>query len=252
MTRRIEQIAIIGLGQVGGSLAWAFKQCSDSGSDRAPAPVVTGCDREDHVVSEALRRGIIDRAIECDEVATADLVILATPVGEIIALVPRVAKSMKAGSILLDVGSTKGEIVAEMNRSARAVQRAVHCFGGHPVSGTERSGPEGWDRRFFADRPFVIVETESSRPEAKETLTVLLTAIGSTVVFMDAGAHDALLDAGNFIATIERRQGMKIACIEEIAWRNGWITPDQLSEIAGTMPNSDYSRYLLELLSSGH
>jgi glucose-1-phosphate thymidylyltransferase len=76
--------------------------------------------------------------------------------------------------------------------------------------------------------------------------------LGRGFAWLDAGAHDTLLDAGNFIATIERRQGMKIACIEEIAWRNGWITPDQLSEIAGTMPNSDYSRYLLELLSSGH
>jgi glucose-1-phosphate thymidylyltransferase len=72
--------------------------------------------------------------------------------------------------------------------------------------------------------------------------------LGRGYAWLDTGTPDSLLDAGNFVATIERRQGMKIACIEEIAWRQDWIDDKQLKNLASSMSNSGYGRYLLSLL----
>ncbi|TSE30560.1 glucose-1-phosphate thymidylyltransferase RfbA [Tepidimonas charontis] len=66
--------------------------------------------------------------------------------------------------------------------------------------------------------------------------------------WLDTGTHDSLLDAGQFIATLERRQGLKIACPEEIAWRQGWIGAEQLQRLAHPLAKSGYGQYLLGLL----
>ncbi len=65
--------------------------------------------------------------------------------------------------------------------------------------------------------------------------------------WLDTGTPDALLDAANYIATIERRQGLKIACIEEIAWRQGWIDDAALARLAAEHGSAEYSAYLTEL-----
>lgn len=66
--------------------------------------------------------------------------------------------------------------------------------------------------------------------------------------WLDTGTHDSLLDAGQFIATLERRQGLKIACPEEIAWRQGWIGAEQLQRLAQPLVKNGYGQYLLSLL----
>jgi glucose-1-phosphate thymidylyltransferase len=66
--------------------------------------------------------------------------------------------------------------------------------------------------------------------------------------WLDAGTPDSLLDAAQFVQTIERRQGTRIACLEEIAFRKGWITIDQLAATAGAIAKSDYGKYLLGLI----
>ncbi len=66
--------------------------------------------------------------------------------------------------------------------------------------------------------------------------------------WLDTGTHDSLLEAGQFIATLEKRQGLKIACPEEIAWRNGFIRPEQLQALAQPLAKSGYGQYLLGLL----
>ena len=66
--------------------------------------------------------------------------------------------------------------------------------------------------------------------------------------WLDTGTHDSLLDAGQFIATLERRQGLKIACPEEVAWRKGFIDSAQLEALAQPLAKSGYGAYLLRLL----
>ena len=67
--------------------------------------------------------------------------------------------------------------------------------------------------------------------------------------WLDTGTHDSLLDAGQFIATLEHRQGLKIACPEEIAWRHGWIDSAALQRLAEPLKKNGYGQYLLRLLN---
>ena len=69
--------------------------------------------------------------------------------------------------------------------------------------------------------------------------------------WLDTGTHESLLDAGQFIATLEHRQGLKIACLEEIAWRNGFISVEQVERLAKLLAKSGYGQYLLRLLEQG-
>jgi len=71
--------------------------------------------------------------------------------------------------------------------------------------------------------------------------------LGRGIAWLDTGTHDSLLQAGNFIQTIEERQGLKIACLEEIAWRNGYISDADLKTLATTMSDSTYGAYLMHL-----
>jgi len=76
--------------------------------------------------------------------------------------------------------------------------------------------------------------------------------LGRGFAWLDTGTHESLLQAANFIETIEERQGLKIACIEEVAWVKGYITSEQL-ETLGRAHRNSYGRYLLDLLSRpGH
>ena len=77
------------------------------------------------------------------------------------------------------------------------------------------------------------------------TLQVKLFSRG--FAWLDTGNCDSLLDAGNFIATIQKRQGFYISCIEEIAWRNGWISADQLRKLGEELSKTAYGQYLIAL-----
>ena len=66
--------------------------------------------------------------------------------------------------------------------------------------------------------------------------------------WLDTGTHESLLDAGQFIATLEQRQGLKIACPEEIAWRNGWIDAARVAQLAQPLAKNGYGQYLQRLL----
>ncbi|MEO7246117.1 MAG: glucose-1-phosphate thymidylyltransferase RfbA [Rubrivivax sp.] len=72
--------------------------------------------------------------------------------------------------------------------------------------------------------------------------------MGRGYAWLDTGTHDSLMEAGQFIATLENRQGLKVACPEEIAWRSGWIDAAQLEALAQPMRKNGYGRYLLKLL----
>lgn len=72
--------------------------------------------------------------------------------------------------------------------------------------------------------------------------------LGRGFAWLDTGTHESLHEASSFVQTIENVQGLKVACLEEIAWRNGWLTNDQLLAIAKPMQKNDYGRYLSELV----
>ncbi len=113
---------------------------------------------------------------------------------------------------------------------------------------------------YFYD-PQVVDIAKSIRPSARGELEI--TTVNDTYLkqgqlnvqimqrgyaWLDTGTHDSLLDAGQFIATLERRQGLKVACPEEIAWRRGFIDAAQLERLAQPLAKSGYGQYLLGLL----
>lgn len=81
----------------------------------------------------------------------------------------------------------------------------------------------------------------------EERLKVQL--LGRGMAWLDTGTHDSLLEASNFIATIENRQGLKVACLEEIAFNNGFINKDQLLKLAEPLKKNYYGQYLLKIAS---
>lgn len=81
--------------------------------------------------------------------------------------------------------------------------------------------------------------------------TLNLQLLGRGFAWLDTGTHDSLSEASTFIEVLEKRQGLKIACLEEIAWSNGWITKDDLKRIAEPMKNNQYGQYLLKIVEIG-
>jgi glucose-1-phosphate thymidylyltransferase len=75
--------------------------------------------------------------------------------------------------------------------------------------------------------------------------------LGRGFAWLDTGTHDSLAEATNFVETIEKRQGLKIACLEGIAFQKGWITADRLREIAKPMAKNQYGQYLIQLADRG-
>ncbi len=78
-----------------------------------------------------------------------------------------------------------------------------------------------------------------------------VTRLGRGYAWFDTGTHESLIQAGSFLQAVEERQGLKVACLEEIAWRQGFITREQLQAICLSLPKNSYGSYLAEILDGG-
>jgi len=126
-----------------------------------------------------------------EAVAAADLVLLATPVGSLADLLPRIAGHLKPGAILSDAGSVKGDVV----EVARAVlgSHFSQFVPAHPIAGRERSGAEAADADLFRDHWVVLTPTHDTEPQAVETVRQMWECVEAKVRFMDTRAHDQIL-----------------------------------------------------------
>lgn len=116
---------------------------------------------------------------------------------------------------------------------------------------------------YFYDND-VIAIAKSTKPSARGELEITdvnnaylkrqhlrVELLGRGYAWLDTGTHDSLLEAGEFISTIEKRQGLKIACIEEIAYTLGYITSDDLLRLAQSLKNNGYGQYLMRIAEQG-
>lgn len=92
------------------------------------------------------------------------------------------------------------------------------------------------------------LEITSVNQEFLKEGTLKVQVLGRGFAWLDTGTHDSLADASNFVEVIEKRQGLKIACLEGIAYRNGWISEERMREIARPMIKNQYGQYLLRVI----
>lgn len=79
-----------------------------------------------------------------------------------------------------------------------------------------------------------------------------LERLGRGYAWLDTGTHQSLLEAANYIETIEARQGLRVSCLEEIAWNNGWISDEDMLRLAQPLKKNGYGQYLIKLVEMGH
>ena len=106
------------------------------------------------------------------------------------------------------------------------------------------------DPKFVANSVQVVSELEITDLNRiyLEKSALHVEIMGRGYAWLDTGTHDSLMEAGSFVQTIEKRQGLKVACPEEIAYRAGWITAAQLEAQAQPMLKNGYGQYLMQLL----
>ena len=193
------------------------------------------------------------------------------------------AKDFLAGApscLILGDNIFFGQGLAELLANADAREQGATVFGYH-VSDPQRYGVVEFDRRgqaisieekpsepksnyavtglYFYDAQVVDI-ARSIRPSARGELEITdvnnrylqqgslhVERIGRGVAWLDTGTHESLLAAANFVQAVQMRQGLKVACPEEIAWRKGFISGDQLRKLALPLCKSGYGQYLLEL-----
>ncbi len=184
-------------------------------------------------------------------------------------------------SLILGDNIFWGHDLGKHLESAASLKSGANVFAYH-VNDPERYGVVEFDRHgkaisieekpskpksnfaitglYFYDNQIVDIASEikpSERGELEitdvnraylEQGALTVTNLGRGTAWLDTGTHESLLEAGQFIETVERRQGLKIASPGEIAWRAGWINDEELLSIAGVVKKSQYGRYLKSLL----
>lgn len=179
------QVTIVGLGMMGGSLGMALKR-------HQFASTVVGWSRKPSTLRRAKAKGAIDVGTTDEHTAVRDahLVVLATPVDAIVPLAQRLARFMRAGSILTDVGSTKTQIVHTLERT---LPRRVAFVGGHPLAGSEQRGIEAADARLFDGAVVILTPTARTSRSAVQRVRQLWNPLVDHVMTMSPRQHDRVL-----------------------------------------------------------
>ncbi|WP_072395741.1 prephenate/arogenate dehydrogenase family protein [Hyphomicrobium sp. CS1GBMeth3] len=180
-----DRIALIGIGLIGSSISHACRRAGIAGeivgSARTPATVETA------VKLDLISEGYVTAA---EAVEDADLVILCTPVGLCGPIAKEISRNLKPGAILTDVGSVKAAIVRDV---APHVPEGVHFVPGHPIAGTEQSGPEAGFAELFDGRWCILTPEPHTDGKVVEKLTAFWEALGSKVEIMTPEHHDLVL-----------------------------------------------------------
>ncbi|MCR9214125.1 MAG: prephenate/arogenate dehydrogenase family protein [Proteobacteria bacterium] len=182
---KFKRLALIGIGLIGSSIARSARQ-----NDLAEEIVCAARTADTRRVALELR--IVDQAYEdpVEAVEGADLVIFCTPIGTYEALAQTIAGHLAEGAIVTDVGSVKSAVVKAVQPHLPA---HVHFIPGHPIAGTEKSGPAAGFAELFIGKWCILTPTPDTDEQALARLTALWTAMGSDIETMDPDHHDLVL-----------------------------------------------------------
>ncbi|MFA4988205.1 MAG: prephenate dehydrogenase [Candidatus Omnitrophota bacterium] len=176
-----DKAVIIGTGLIGGSLGKALK-------DRRMVSCIYGLSRNRRNAVTAKKTGAIDQIGESlDVVKEADLVVLATPVDTILGIAAKIAKKVKKGCVVIDVGSTKEEIV---NEAGRLIPNFIGC---HPLSGSEKRGIANIRKDIFKGAVCIITPAPGTKKDALSRVSALWKGLGSSVVRLSPPEHDRVV-----------------------------------------------------------
>ncbi|MSO77633.1 MAG: prephenate/arogenate dehydrogenase family protein [Alphaproteobacteria bacterium] len=180
-----ERVALIGIGLIGSSLARVLKRDGLAGR-------IAIADASAEARAAAVRLGLGDSVTQsvAEAVTGADLVMVCTPMGAFAAVGEAMAPALARGAIVSDVGSVKQAAIRDLGPS---IPEGVHFVPGHPIAGTEHSGPEAGFAELFQGRWCVLTPPAGTDRRAVEKMIALWSAAGSMTEEMDANHHDQVL-----------------------------------------------------------
>lgn len=180
-----ERVALIGLGLIGSSIAWAARRGGVAGE-------IVGFARSEATRTTARRLGFCDIVEDTAAAAVdgADLVIVCVPVGACGAVAAEISARLKPGAVVSDVGSVKAAVIAAM---APHLPGNVHFVPAHPLAGTEHSGPESGFAELFDDRWLILTPLPDGDPAATARLRAFWEGMGALVDEMTPEHHDLVL-----------------------------------------------------------
>ncbi|NQT22607.1 MAG: prephenate dehydrogenase [Candidatus Omnitrophica bacterium] len=180
--KRFNKIAIIGVGLIGGSIGLAIK-------NKRLAKTVVGICRRKVSAKAALKAKAVDIATLSYKkgLKNTDLVIIAAPVGRIVEIAEKVAKSSDGSLILTDVGSTKEKIVSHLERS---MPNHIEFVGAHPMAGSEKSGVSAASKNLFKNSICIITKTKKTDEKAFNEVKTFWKKLGTSCKILSPKDHD--------------------------------------------------------------
>ncbi len=180
-----EQVAIIGTGMMGTSLAIAIKRKKMCGK-------ITGIDRNFENLKTAKNISAIDNYTDClkDGIADAVLIIFATPILSTFEIAKRIVYAVKKDAVITDIGSTKGEQVYKMTE---LFYQHSNYIGSHPIAGMEKSGAINAVENLYEGKKCIITPTNKTEKFSVEAITRFWESIGCEVTVMDPYEHDRIM-----------------------------------------------------------
>lgn len=176
------KIAIVGLGLMGGSLALALKgKCA----------ALYGVDSDSDTVKLALDEKVVNKAHRDPSalLPQADAIVVATPIPALLDWIGQLPLLIQSSCIVLDLGSTKAEIVAAMS----ALPERFEALGGHPICGKEKGSLKNADRNLYQNAPFVLTACSRTTPRARIAGEQIVQAVHARPIWMEAAVHDRFL-----------------------------------------------------------
>ena len=172
-------IAIIGLGLMGGSFALDVKSVISNS-------IIYGIDSSNLNLGNALKLGLIDEAISYDDLFKMDLVLIAVPVSHSLIVIPMVLDKINDDALVFDVGSTK-ETICEVLKNH---PKRSNFLAAHPMAGTEFSGPKAAHKGLYLGKTNILCEFEKTNLKLREFALDIFDKLKMKIIYMDPKSHD--------------------------------------------------------------